>query len=462
MSIYTEKISENVLNTKFENFDQEKLENAKYRIIDVLGCVISGANAPGNMALIDLVKAWGGREEATILVHGGRASAHNAAMVNSVMARSYDFEATQAEVNGVYLPSHISGTTVTTALALGEAKDVSGKELISALLVGDDVACRILAASGFGFDLGWDNVGTVNAFGATAIAGRLLGLSKKQLRNAFGIVLNQLAGSFDTIWEGTPVFKLTQGLSARNGIFSAELAKVGWTGPEDALLGKFGYFNLYTEGCTNPDILLEDLGKKYYTEVTYKPYPGCRANHTTADCALNFVNKYDLEIDEIDKIILKVPAVIRDMFVGQPFVIREVPQIDAAFSLRFTIANILLRKNITLVHFQEDLIRDPRITTIADKITIEELTSADTKARGASIKVKLKDGKEYTSEASFPKADPVRDPLSKEEVKQKFMDNVAFSKTISEVNAEKILNVIDNLEQVDKISELMMLLDRNV
>ncbi len=458
MSTHIEKMSDNVLSTKFENFNQEKLENSKYRIIDVLGCVISGANAPGNLALIDLVKAWGGREEATIFVHGGKAPAHNVAMINSVMARSYDFEATQARVNGVNLPSHISGTTVMTALTLGEVKDISGKELISALLVGDDFACRVLAASGFGFDLGWDNVGTVNALGATAIAGRLLGLSKKQLQNAFGIVLNQLAGSFDTIWEGTPIFKLTQGLSARNGIFSAELAKAGWTGPKDALLGKFGYFKLYTEGCTNPDILIEDLGKKYHTEVTYKPYPGCRANHTAVGCALNFVKKYDVESDEIDQIILKVPAAVRDMFVGPPFIIREVPQIDAAFNLRFCVANVLLRKDIILEHFQENLIRDPRIINIANKITIEELTSADKQARGAFLKVKLKDGTEYTSEASFAKADPVLDPLSNEEVKQKFINNVAFSQTISEVNAERILNLVENLEEVEKISDLIKLM----
>ena len=165
-----------------------------------------------------------------------------------------------------------------------------------------------------------------------------------------------------------------------------------------------------------------------------------------------------MEIDEIDQIILRVPSAVRNMFVGQPFIIREVPQIDAAFSLRFTVANILLRKDITLEHFQEDLIRDPRITNIANKITIEELTNADKQARGASLRVKLKDGKEYTSEASFAKADPVLDPLSKEEVKQKFMNNVAFSKTISEVNAEKMLTLIENLEEVDKISELIKLM----
>lgn len=458
MSTYIGKISDNVLNTKFKNFSQEKLENAKYRIIDVLGCIISGSNAPNNAALINLVKTWGGREEAHILIHGGKGPAHNVAMINSVMARSYDFEATQTRVKGVNFPSHISGTTVTTALTLGDAKGISGKELISALLAGDDVACRVLAASGFGFDLGWDNVGTVNALGATAIAGRLLGLTKEQLQHAFGIVLNQLAGSFDTIWEGTPIFKLTQGLSARNGIFSAELAQVGWTGPKDALLGKFGYFKLYTEGCVNPDILTEDLGKVYYTEVTYKPYPGCRANHTAIDCALKLVKGYDVDIDQIDRIILKVPATVRNMFVGQPFVIREVPQIDAAFSLRFCVANVLLRKDINLEHYQEGMIRDPRITEVASKVSIEELNSVDTTARGAFLRVTLKDGTEYTSDADFPKADPVLAPLSNEEVKHKFMNNVAFSQTISKENAEKILFLAENLEEVKNISDLINLM----
>jgi len=104
------------------------------------------------------------------------------------------------------------------------------------------------------------------------------------------------------------------------------------------------------------------------------------------------------------------------------------------------------------------LIRDPRIINIANKITIEELTSADKQARGAFLKVKLKDGTEYTSEASFAKADPVLDPLSNEEVKQKFINNVAFSQTISEVNAERILNLVENLEEVEKISDLIKLM----
>jgi len=112
-----ERLTANVLETRFENFDQSTVENAKARIIDVIGCLIGGANAPGNSELIDLVRDWGGKEEATILIHGGKAPAHNVAMVDSIMARSFDFEPVSPLVDGTSMPGHISGTTVMTAMA---------------------------------------------------------------------------------------------------------------------------------------------------------------------------------------------------------------------------------------------------------------------------------------------------------------------------------------------------------
>lgn len=458
---YIEKMSENVLQTRYENFEHSTLDNAKKRILDVVGCLIGGAYAPGNAAIIELVKSWGGREESTIFIHGGKAPAHNVAMVNSIMARSFDFEAVGAFVDGVDLPSHISVTTVITALTLGEAKDISGKELLTALLVGDDMACRLIASSGFGFSLGWDGNGTVNAFGATAIAGRLLGLSKSQMQNAFGIVLNQLGGSLQNIWDGSHCFKFPNALSARNGIFSAELAKAGWNGPKDALFSKYGYFHLYTEGCTNPEILIKDLGKKYYTEATFKPYPCCRANHATIDCALSIVRQNEIDINYIDKIILEVSPRVRDMFVGQEFKVREVPQIDAAFSLRFCIANILLRKEIILEHFGDSLIREPEIANITNKITIKEFSDQEKNKLAARLKIIMQDGNEIISEVAFAKGAPAFSPLSTREIEEKFMKNVAYSKAIPEKNAEKILNLIENIEELDKISDLAKLLVTN-
>jgi len=122
-------------------------------------------------------------------------------MMNSIMARSYDFEPVGPFVDGRNTPGHISGTTVPTAIAVAEQRGMSGKDILTAIILGDDLASRINAASLFSLDQGWDCVGTANMFGATAIAGRLAGLNERQLVNALGIVVNQLSGTMQTFFD---------------------------------------------------------------------------------------------------------------------------------------------------------------------------------------------------------------------------------------------------------------------
>jgi 2-methylcitrate dehydratase PrpD len=451
-----EELIANVLETRFENFDPAIVEHAKNRIIDVIGCLIGGANGPGNSSLIELIKDWGGKKEATILIHGGKAPAYNVAMINSIMARSYDFEPVDVMVDNTIFPAHTSGTTVMTVVTMGEMKGINGKELITALLVGDDVSARILAASRFDFELGWDGTGTVNTFGTAAIAGRILGLNRIQLRDAFGIVLNQLAGSFQNIWDGTTTFKLQQGMSARNGIFSAQLAKSGWTGPVDALLGKFGYYHLYTEGCSNLEILTKDLGKRYFSDVTFKPYPCCRTTHPAIDCALKIVQKNPINPQDIIEVILRVPHRALEGFCGQPFNIRRYPHGDANFSYYYTVANALLRKSVKPEHFSDESIGDPKIKTLISKMSLKELPGAI--FQGAELKIIMKDGRQFSEFTDSPKGNSVNNPISKDELIAKFWANVEFSQTITEKNANRLLKLLEELEDLDQIDRIVELL----
>jgi 2-methylcitrate dehydratase PrpD len=451
-----EALSANVLETRFENFDPETVENARYRIIDVLGCGVGGANAAGNAALVELVKDWGGKPEASILVHGGKVPAHNAAMVNSIMARSFDFEALVPQIDGADIPAHISGTTVMTAITLGEMKDINGKELITALLAGEDVAIRVLAAAGFWLDEGWDDTGTINAIGATAVAGRLLGLNKRQMRHAFGIVLNQLGGTIQNIWDGATNFKLPQGLSARNGIFSAQLAKAGWTGPEDMLLSKYGYYSLYTGGCNRLEILTKDLGKKYYTELTFKPYPSCRGTHPPIDCAIAIVRKHNIKAEDIEEVTLYLCQKGLDIFMSQPFRIGEFPHGNAAFNCYYTVANALLRVSSKPEHFSEAAIRDPQVNALIGKTRLAEMPGAP--FLSAKLEVKMKDGRVFSEYTDTPLGDPQTNPLSKDEIKDKYRANVDFSQTVSRDNAEQVLELLANLEKLDNVNKIVKLL----
>jgi len=452
-----EALSANVLETQFETLDDATVENAGCRIIDVLGCAVAGVRAAGNEALVKLVRDWGGKPEASVIAHNLKVPAHIAAMVNSILARSYDFEALVPRIDGVDIPAHISGTTVMTAMTLGEMNGISGRELIAALVAADDMAIRVLAASGFWFDGGWDNTGTVNMIGATAVAGRLLGLNKRQMRHAFGITLNQIAGSFQNIWDGCTAFKLMQGLSARNGVFSARLAKEGWTGPEDMLLGRYGFYRLYTGGCTRPEFLTEDLGRKYYMESQFKPYPSCRATHPVIDCAVALAKQHDIKADEIEKVtVYLVKRHLDDVFTAQPFHIGEFPHGNAAFSNTYTVANALMRGSSVPEHFSEDAIRDPRVNELVGKVSLAEMPG--TEVLSSRVEVRMKDGRVFSEFSEKPKGDPVINPMSKDEIKDKFRANVHFSGTVSSGKGEEALKLLENLTELDNVSRIVSLL----
>ena len=448
-----EDLVRNILGIRYESFDKETVEQAKDRMIDTVGCIVGGAKGPGCRRVADLAKKWGGEKKSTILVHGVKAPAHTVAFVNTLMARSFDFEPVEPYVEGIPTPAHISGTTVPTALAVAEERAASGKELITALILGDDLTSRLVAASGFSFDLGWDNTGTVNMFGATAIAGRLWGLDEARMLNAFGIVLNQMAGSFQSVFDGTLCFKLPQALAARAGIFSVELANGGFTGVKDPLLSKHGYFALYCR-TPRPEALTKDLGKIFYADRTFKPYPCCRLTHAAIDCALELVHTHDLRAEEIDLVTLNVTPVAYRSFVGQPFEIGDVPQANAAFSLRYTVANALLRRSVTLEHFTEKFIRAPKVVDLANSMKLTG-TMAPEKMFNTDLEVRTKDGRTFAAHTDVPKGDTFHHPLSREEIREKFRTNVKFSRAVAKENAEKALRLLERLEEVDDVRKII-------
>jgi 2-methylcitrate dehydratase PrpD len=452
--VYLEKMIGNILNTQFENIPKAAIDHAKDRIIDTVGCLICGANDSGNPELLGIVRGWGGKPEGRVFVHGDKVPVGTAAMVNCIVCRSFDFEPVSPWVEGESSPGHISGTTVATALTVGDVINATGKELLAALLAGDDMAARIqIAAKGPG--MGRDRVGQINSFGATAVAGRLMGLSSSQLRNAFGLVADHLGGIQRMISETATGFKLSQGTSARDAIFCLQLAQEGWTGIQDALLSEGGYYALFTGGVRDPGILIKDLGKKYYSDGTFKPYPCCRMNHAGIDCALSITNKHKIQADDIEEIVLfAAPGALRDI-IGQPFRIRNSTHASAGFSLQYCVASVLLRGSSRPEHFTEEAIRDPAIAGVVKKITMAELTQGNMES--ARVKVKMKDGREFDEYTEIASGDP-RNPISREQLMTKFWTNIDFSRTVTRQNAEKFVEMVEDLENVDSVKKLVDLL----
>ena len=85
------KLAQYVTDTAYEDLPEKPIGVAKDVTLTVLGTTLAGANAEGCEALVRQVRQWGGRKEATILIHGGKVPAYNAALVNSTMVPKIGF-----------------------------------------------------------------------------------------------------------------------------------------------------------------------------------------------------------------------------------------------------------------------------------------------------------------------------------------------------------------------------------
>jgi len=184
-----------VCRTAYEDLKPEPLGTIRNQLLTVLGTTIAGSTQAGCQTLIDFYLSQGGKQEATILIYGGRIPAQAAALVNGVMARALDFD--DALAPGV----HIGASTVPAALAAAELRGgMDGREFLTALLVGTEVGVRLnLTEAAYN---GLDPTGICTVFAATAAASRVLGLNEEETWDALALAFNRAGGSFQCNVDG--------------------------------------------------------------------------------------------------------------------------------------------------------------------------------------------------------------------------------------------------------------------
>ncbi|HEY93652.1 MAG TPA: MmgE/PrpD family protein [Dehalococcoidia bacterium] len=468
-----EAFTSNVLNTRFEDIDDVTISNEKYLILDMIGCAIGGAVQPDTAAMVKMIEGWGGEKEATILGHGVKAPVHDVAFANCLMGRAFDHGVLVMAGGG-----HASETTALSALALAESKGVDGKELITALVVGDDIASRISAASMGGppgsgpmrafrgrdadidFGAGFEPWGTFTTMGTTAIASRLLGLNSLQVKNAFGIAVNLISGAGSGLWDGTATFKLSQGSSGRSGILAAKLAQAGWTGLLDPFGPRNSYFGAFArQGVSLPEELTKNIGTKYTVDVLRaKMHPGGGPTQSTTDAAIEFATNHDIQAEDIDEVILRLsPAHAAHFHYMRPYKVGDYPTADALFSYKYSVTNGLVRRSGKNKDYTEEAIRDPQIQNVINNMTLSDLD----KPIGFEIEVKLKDGRTITEyyEVHVGRAPGETDPLilSPDVMRGRFMDQIEFSQMVSKENAERIIEMVEKLEEIDNVAKIVEL-----
>lgn len=174
---------------------------------------------------------------------------------------------------------HVGVVVIPAALAMAEAKGISGTELLAAVVAGYETALRIgrdhtADLSGRGFR----TTPAYGVFGAAAAVARVLRLDATRTTHALALAANMAGGLREFAEAGSEDFAFQAGSAAMNGILAAELAAGGATGATSALEGAGGFFRAFGE--KNRDYaarISEGLGRDFeIMAVTYKPYPICQ------------------------------------------------------------------------------------------------------------------------------------------------------------------------------------------
>jgi len=444
-------LSQYASETRYEDLPKETIEIIKDVLLTVLGTTIAGATAEGCEAVVKQAREWGGKKEATILIHGGGVPAYNASLVNSFMARALDF--CDAMSPGI----HIGSSSVPTALAMAELMGgCSGKDFLAALVLGSETAARLnLPRSTYD---GFDPTGVCTVFATAVIAGRMLRLNSKQMLNALALVFNRSGGSFQSNVDGSLAVRLIQGFVSQAGIVCAQLAQRGLTGPQNFLQGVYGYFHLYGKGAFPPETVTSELGKRFeMTKVLFKKYPSCGGTLASTEVMLALVKEKGLAPENVSRVDIRVVPYIYKI-VGHPFKIGKNPKVNAQFNIKYCVANVLLRKSAKLQHFDEPHIRDPRILELIEKIHITADSELEKRGHNTACEmtVTAMDGRAYHKRLDVAPGFP-ENPLTREEQDERFRDCIDYSHgLLPRENIEKIVSMVKSLEEIEDVSLSMV------
>ena len=436
-SIYADFICE----TSYDKLPPEVVKKAKEQILDLIGVSLAGYKLMEFPQLVvDYLASLGGSPQATIFATKQKLPAINAVMANATCAHALDMDDGHR-----YAALHPGAVVIPTAIAAAEMVEADTTRLIAGVVVGYEVMIRIgMAINPSSLRRGFHTTGTVGAFGAAATAANIMRLNHEETVSALGITGLQGAGLLQVNHEaeGAKVKPINPAKAAMSGLFSSILSQKGARGPVKILEGEDGFLRAMADEV-NEEVLTRNRGKEFeICNVYTKFYAACRHVHASIDAALK-AQEGGVDIAKIREISVETyPAALRLAGIEHPTTASA-----ARFSIPFSVALALIKRNASAVEYSEENIRDKGIQSLAEKVQL----SVDSKwerlypdKRGATVSITDLNNRVWSAEVGLAKGEP-ENPGSEEDIHRKFYANATLLR--SERVAKLLENTIMDLEK---------------
>jgi len=447
-----ERLADYVHSTKYQDVPDNVVHETKKRIVDSLGCAIGAFTADPVKISRKVAEAARDSKGSTLFGTRKKTTPELAAFVNGIMVRYFDY-------NDTYLskePAHPSDN-IGPCFSVAESERGTGKDLLLSIILAYEIQCRLCDAADIRHR-GWDHV--CYGLPSTALAAsKLMELDSEKMTQAMNLALNshitmrQVRAGELSMWKGCSFAN-----AARNGVFSALLAREGMTGPSPIFEGEMGFFNQVSGPF---EMNIDDFGGKngsFKIAETYLKFFPAEIHSQTSIWAALEARKEIEKTEDIVSVEIASHEAGYTILGKDPEKWNPLTKETADHSLPYIVGMALLEGKIDNSTYSEKKFRDPKILDFLKKITVVEdktLSSMYPEAVANRVTVKLSSGKAVSKQVDYHKGHP-KNPMSDQDVEYKFLR--LTSRILDKNRARRILDSAWNLEKVKDVSKVVSML----
>ena len=440
----TETLARWIVATKYDDLPAKTVEQAKKSILDYIGTATYGTNTQLGKIILEFTREQGGNPQARVIATNIKTAATAAAFANGTTGHAEDFD----DLGGV--GGHPATVLTPTVLALGDELHLSGKEILTAWVIGYEIGTRLSA--NIHTDRDWHPTAIYGTMGAAAAASKLLKLDVTSTRMALGIAGSEAAGLRRNF--GTMTKPFHPGQVARNGIIAAKLAAKGFTADPDIIEGRQGYADNFGGAKCNIPMVTKFLGKVYYLEeegTRIKPWPCCGGNHQTLTGLLALIFEKKIKADDVESVDHIGPNI---PCTGALLRSTVTQGLEGKFTLAYNISAALIDGKVDYNTFTDKRAAKGDLQAYMKRVTVSRNSDVALRrphiADGnheARLVIKMRNGVVHDVVLG------VAYHLTGEEVVEKFRMNAEA--TLGRERAAQTISLVQRLEKLKDVAELM-------
>jgi 2-methylcitrate dehydratase PrpD len=443
----TAVLSEFIAGTSYERLPAEVVEAARIAILDGVANLLAGSAQPAGRIIGPYIQELGGRPDCSVVGWNYRTSPPQAAFANGVFLHCLDFE-----IQG-YPGAHGTSAILPPALAIAEQQGLSGKDVISAYVVGWDVQARLRNAAPRTAGSPFHPPGIFGPIAAAASSANVLGLDAAQTATALGIAGSRTGGLYAN--SGTMVKSTHPANAGRHGLEAALLARAGFISNDEILEAEGGYVETLWGGTFNWDLLTADLGQRFYLidpGFHVKRYPSQIFLQWAIDAVVGLREKYNLQPEDVEWLELEVSE--RHAALSRP---EPKSGLEGEFSFQYCAAVALTQGTIGIDTFSDETRFSPPVEAAMPRIRVRPNPEikADLLQTWVGARARLKDGREVAERCRHYRGS-MANPMTRDERLAKVRSSAL--RVLGPAETERVIAMVEAFDELADVRDLMGLL----